>query len=267
MLRRNILLETYVVIAQICLVAPILAIVMGSLTTTQYVVFPPKGLTLKWYGTILDRPEMVNSLFISLFVAFVAATLAMVLGLLVSAALVRFTTRLNWLLWLLAVSSMMIPSVVLGFAFLQTYTYFGFGGTVAALVMGHLVLVAPFATVLIVTGMRLVDSTLEEAARSLGANWLKTFAYVTLPLMRWSVVAGWGLAFLVSFSDASVSIFLNSPQVTTLPVRIFDALRYSPLDPQLTAITSALAIATLVVLFAIASFLDIGKTLDRGTRN
>jgi putative spermidine/putrescine transport system permease protein len=84
---------------------------------------------------------------------------------------------------------------------------------------------------------------------------------VTLPLILWSVVAGWGLAFLVSFGDAAVSIFLNSPEMVTLPVRIFDALRYSPLNPELTAISSGLVIVTLVVLVASASVMRFERLL------
>jgi putative spermidine/putrescine transport system permease protein len=204
---------------------------------------------------------MLGSFGLSLAIAALAATIAAVLGLLVALAMVRHQTRLNHILWLLVVSPMMLPSVVLGLAFLQAYTHMGFGSTVGGLLAGHVVLVTPYAVALILTGLKSLDPTLELAARSLGATPSRALRKVTLPLILWSVVAGWGLAFLVSFGDAAVSVFLNSPEMVTLPVRIFDALRYSPLNPELTAISSGLVIVTLVVLVASASVMRFERLL------
>jgi putative spermidine/putrescine transport system permease protein len=259
----HVLLWVYVVAMLVFFLAPVLAITIGSLTTTQYVVFPPKGLTLQWYSRMLDRPEIIDSFLLSLGVAFAAATASVLLSLLVSLAVVRYSLRLNTILWLLVVSPMMLPTVVLGFGFLQTYTHLGLGTSILGLLAGHLVIVTPYAFVLIATGLRSVDRSLEDAARSLGASPMRTLRLVTLPIMFWSMLAGWALAFLVSFGDAAVSVFLNTPQVVTLPVRIFDALKYSPLNPQLTAVSSVLVLVTLVVLVAGASFIRLERIMDR----
>ena len=259
----KVLLWIYVVAMQVFFLAPVVAITVGSLTTTQYVVFPPKGLTLQWYSRMLDRPEIIYSFLLSLGIAFGAATASVLLGLLVSLAIVRYSLRLNTILWLLVASPMMLPTVVLGFGFLQTYTHLGLGTSILGLLAGHLVIVTPYAFVLIVTGLRSVDRSLEDAARSLGASPMRTLGLVTLPIMFWSMLAGWALAFLVSFGDAAVSVFLNTPQVITLPVRIFDALKYSPLNPQLTAVSSVLVLVTLVVLVASASFIRLERIMDR----
>jgi putative spermidine/putrescine transport system permease protein len=259
----SVLLWVYVIAMQVFFIAPVLAITIGSLTTTQYVVFPPRGLTLQWYARMLDRPEIIDSFLLSLGIAFAAATASVLLALLVSLALVRYSLRLNVLLWLLVVSPMMLPTVVLGFGFLQTYTHMGLGTSVLGLLAGHLVIVTPYAFVLIATGLRSVDPSLEDAARSLGASPMRTLRLVTLPTMFWSMLAGWALAFLVSFGDAAVSVFLNTPQVVTLPVRIFDALKYSPLNPQLTAVSSVLVLVTLVVLVGGASFIRLDRIMER----
>jgi putative spermidine/putrescine transport system permease protein len=259
----KVLLGVYVVAMQAFFLAPVVAITVGSLTTTQYVVFPPKGLTLQWYSRMLDRPEIIYSFLLSLGIAFGAATASVLLGLLVSLAIVRYSLRLNTILWLLVASPMMLPTVVLGFGFLQTYTHLGLGTSILGLLAGHLVIVTPYAFVLIATGLRSVDRSLEDAARSLGASPMRTLGLVTLPIMFWSMLAGWALAFLVSFGDAAVSVFLNTPQVVTLPVRIFDALKYSPLNPQLTAVSSVLVLVTLVVLVASASFIRLERIMDR----
>jgi putative spermidine/putrescine transport system permease protein len=259
----KVLLWVYVVAMQVFFLAPVVAITVGSLTTTQYVVFPPKGLTLQWYSRMLDRPEIIYSFLLSLGIALGAATASVLLGLLVSLAIVRYSLRLNTILWLLVASPMMLPTVVLGFGFLQTYTHLGLGTSILGLLAGHLVIVTPYAFVLIATGLRSVDRSLEDAARSLGASPMRTLGLVTLPIMFWSMLAGWALAFLVSFGDAAVSVFLNTPQVITLPVRIFDALKYSPLNPQLTAVSSVLVLVTLVVLVASASFIRLERIMDR----
>jgi putative spermidine/putrescine transport system permease protein len=252
-------LRIYVLVVGLFLLAPIVAITAGSLTTTQFVVFPPRGLTLRWYLRMFDREEMLASFVLSLGIAAAAATVASLAGLLAGLALARYRTPLNRLLWLLVASPMMLPAVVLGFGFLQAYTRMGFGTTALGLLAGHVVLVAPYALALIVTGLGAIDPDLEAAARSLGASPRRALVRVTLPLMLWSLAAGWGLAFLVSFGDAAVSVFLNTPEMVTLPVRIFDALRYSPLNPELTALSSGLVIVTLAVLVASASMVRLDR--------
>jgi putative spermidine/putrescine transport system permease protein len=245
--------RVFLAIAIVFLLAPIIAVTVGSLTETQFVVFPPRGVTLKWYWRMFDRPEMLSSFLLSLGIAAASATIATAVAMPASLVLVRYRSALNVLLWLLVVSPMMLPATVLGFAFLQSYTAMGFGSSPLGLLAGHVVLVTPYAVALVATGLRSIDTTLEEAARSLGASPRRTLFRVTLPLMAWSLAAGWIMAFLVSFGDAAVSIFLNTAEMVTLPVRIFDALRYSPLNPQLTALSSMLVIVTMVILIAMAA--------------
>src|SRR5262245_50211831 len=95
----RIVLQAYVAFVAVFLLAPIVAITAGSLTTTQYVVFPPKGITLDWYLKMFDRPEMLASLVLSLAIAAAAATIASILGLAVGLVLVRHPSPLNRLLW------------------------------------------------------------------------------------------------------------------------------------------------------------------------
>lgn len=259
--RASLVLRAYLGIAVLFLIAPILAVTIGSLTTTQYVVFPPQGLTLQWYMRMFDRPEMLSSFLLSLGIAVAAATVATVIALLSSLVIVRFKTALNLVLWLLVVSPMMLPASVLGFAALQSYTSLGIGTSTLGLMAGHVVLVTPYTVALVTTGLNSIDVRLEEAARSLGASPVKALVRVTLPLMAWSLAAGWVMAFLVSLGDAAISVFLNTPEMVTLPVRIFDALRYSPLNPQLTALSSMLVLLTIVILFVLAAFVKPEKLL------
>lgn len=261
--RASLVLRAYLGLAILFLMAPIIAVTVGSLTTTQYVVFPPRGLTLQWYLRMFERPEMLTSFLLSLGIAAAAASVATVIALLSSLVIVRFRTALNAVLWFLVVSPMMLPATVLGFATLQSYTSLGIGTSVTGLLAGHIVLVTPYAVALVTAGLKSIDIRLEEAARSLGASPARALIHVTIPLMAWSLAAGWVMAFLVSLGDAAISVFLNTPEVVTLPVRIFDALRYSPLNPQLTALSSVLVLITIIVLFLFAAFVKPEKLLRK----
>ncbi|MGI8549839.1 MAG: ABC transporter permease [Dehalococcoidia bacterium] len=236
------------------LLAPILTITAGALTASDFVVFPPQGITLRWYLSIFDQPEFLNSLWLSLLVAAAAATTATVIGLMVAIALVRYPSRFDRLLWASVLSPVMFPTVVLGLAFLEFYRMLGLGNSPWSLLAGHVVIVTPFATSLAVIGVEGANPQLELAAKSLGADSWRTLRYVTLPLVFWSLAAGWALSFMMSFGDLSVSLFLASPHLITLPVRIYSALELLPLDPSLTAIASGLVLVALIVLVAVSRF-------------
>jgi putative spermidine/putrescine transport system permease protein len=256
-------LGAYVLLIGVFLIAPILAITAGSLTTTSYVVFPPHGITLKWYLEMFDQPEFLAALGLSLLVAAAAASAASALGLMVALALHRYPTPFNVLIRLIVTTPIMLPSIFLGLAFLLAYSQVGLSGTPWGLLAGHVMMVTPFTISLITVGLGAVDPTVERAARSLGATPWRTLLRVTLPLIAWSLGAGWGFAFMISFGSLEVSLFLTTPTMVTLPVKIYSALEWSPLDPPLTAVSSGLVVITLVVLLVMARTVRLGRLLDR----
>lgn len=243
-------LRVYVAAVCVFLLAPILTITIAALTAGDYVSFPPKGLTLHWYAGIVHQSDFITSLKLSLEVAALAATAGTAIGLATAIALVRHPSRLNKFVWAVVLSPIMLPSIVLGMAFLEFYGRLGYGNSSWALVMSHVVLVTPFAASLIFIGIETLDPVYERAARSLGAGPWTTLVRVMLPLITWSLVAAWAIAFMISFGDTAVSLFLATPTLTTLPVRIYSSLEWSPLDPSLTAVASGLVIITFVVLAA-----------------
>jgi putative spermidine/putrescine transport system permease protein len=257
------LLRLYVAVFALFLLGPVLAVIGGSLTTTHYVTFPPKGVSLQWYAQIFQQRESLAALGLSLSVAMAAATLAMLLSLPVAMALHRFRTPLNRFVYLLVMTPAMLPSVFLGLAFLIVYSLVGLRSSPAGLVAGHVMIATPFALSLVMVGLASNDGTLERAARSLGAGPLRAFLRITLPQLSWSLAAGWGFAFMISFGSLEVSLFLSSSTRVTLPVQIFAALESSPLDPALTAIASGLALITLVALLLTARFVNLERFLKR----
>jgi putative spermidine/putrescine transport system permease protein len=260
---KRIALGTYVLLLAAFLIAPIVAITLGSLTESHYVSFPPQGLSLKWYGAIFSQPTYLKALLLSLVVACLSATVAVALGVLVAFALHRYPTRLNAILQAFVLTPVMLPSIFIGLAFLIAYTRMGFSGTPLGLFAAHVVVATPFAVSLILVGVNGVNPVLEMAARSLGATPWRARRLVTLPLIAWSMAAGWGFAFMMSFGSLEISLFLNSPNTVTLPVAIYTALEWSPLDPMLTAISSGLVIVTLVVLLLLVRAVNFERLIKR----
>lgn len=257
-------LAAYVLLVVIFLAAPIVAITLGSLTASNYVSFPPQGLTLKWYAAIFSKPAYLQALLLSLVIACLSATAAVAIGVPTALALHRYSTRLNTLLRAFVLTPVMLPSIFIGLAFLVSYTRMGFGSTAFGLFAAHVVVSTPFAVSLILIGVGGVNPVLEMAARSLGASPLRARRLITLPLIAWSIAAGWGFAFMMSFGSLEVSLFLNTPKIVTLPVAIYTALEWSPLDPTLTAISSGLVIVTLVVLLLLVRTVRIDQLMKRG---
>jgi putative spermidine/putrescine transport system permease protein len=136
-------------------------------------------------------------------------------------------------------SPLMIPHVVLGVAFLRFFTQVGLGGTFLGLVLAHIVIVMPFAVRLTLAAATGLDRSLENAAVSLGAGGLTVFRRVTLPLILPGVASGWVLAFITSFDELTMSVFIASPSTTTLPVRMFLYIQDN-IDPLVCAVSAAL---------------------------
>lgn len=258
---RRLALRAYILAFAIFLLAPIVAITAGSLTTTSYVVFPPHGLTLKWYAQVFQQQQFLSALGLSVGLGIASASIGTILGLLVAVALHRYRTPFNRALYLLVMTPAMLPSVFIGLAFLVTYARLHISGSMWSLLAGHVVIVTPFALSLVSVGLGTLDSTLERAARSLGASPFRCFLRITLPLIAWSLGAGWGFAFMISFGSLEVSLFLATATLVTLPVQVYTSLEWSPLDPLLTAVSSGLVIITLVVLVAMTRFVRVDRFL------
>jgi putative spermidine/putrescine transport system permease protein len=183
----------------------------------------------------------------SLWLAALSSTIAVLFA--VPAALAvaryRFTGREAVLAFFM--SPLMIPHVVLGIAFLRFFTTIGIGGTFVGLVLSHIVIVMPFALRLVLAASTGMDRATEHAAISLGASPFTLFRRVTLPLILPGVVSGWVLAFITSFDEVTMTVFIASPSTTTLPVRMFLYIQDN-IDPLVTSVSAALIFLTAIVM-------------------
>ena len=244
----------------VCCLSPaaIVVVLLESLTSADYVSFPPVGLSLRWYLEIPHRLQFVASLTTSLIVAAGAAVVATLIGTLAALALVRYRFPGRGLLQALFLSPLSVPALILGLALLQFYSALGIPRTTATLALSHVLITAPYTIRLISVSLVGFDSNLERAARSLGAGPGTTFRRITMPLIRPGMVAGLVFAFIVSFDDTSVALFLSSATAMTLPVRIFTYVEQS-YDPFVTSISSVLILIIFILALVIEKTIGIGK--------
>jgi putative spermidine/putrescine transport system permease protein len=228
------------------LLAPVLVVVATSVTTTAYPVFPPHGFTLRWFGEFLSNPDFMNGVRLSALLATSATLIATCLGTAAALGLARGPKRTRSALAVLFLSPIVFPAIVLGLALLIFYSRVGLGGSFAGLVAAHVVLVTPFVVRLVAASLAEFDDSVEEAARNLGAGWPRVFFQVTLPIIRPGVVAGAVFAFIISFDELVVTLFLAGPGMQTLPIRIYAFVQYNS-TPVISAISTTLIIAWVVV--------------------
>ncbi|SDM66337.1 putative spermidine/putrescine transport system permease protein [Fictibacillus solisalsi] len=245
-------------IIYVFLLAPIVVVLMSSLTATDYIVFPPKGLTLRWYVELVNHPEFMQSFMLSVFVALGTSLISTAIGTLTSIAIVRHQFKGKTAIVQLVGSPLLIPSVVFGVALLQFYSWIGLAASPAALIIGHIILTIPFVMRLVVASLVGFDRSIEQAAMNLGAGKFRVFFQITLPIIKSGVIAGAIFSFITSFDDLTVALFIVSTDVVTLPVRIFTYMQYQ-YDPIITSVSSIMILLTIVLMIIIERVLGVGK--------
>jgi putative spermidine/putrescine transport system permease protein len=239
------------------LLAPIIVVIATAFTTTAYPVFPPRGFTLRWFAKFLASVEFVEAVRLSALLATASTIVAAILGTLSGLALARFRVPGKSTISALLLSPILFPTIVLGLALLIFDKRIGIDGTFGGLVAAHAVLTTPFVIRLVMASLAQFDPAVEEAARNVGAGWWRTFFFITLPLIRPGILAGAVFAFILSFDELVVTLFLSGPGLQTLPIRIYTYVEYSS-DPTISAISTVLIVAWLVIgLPVYARFLSV----------
>lgn len=234
----------------VVLLLPLALILVTSFTTLGYVSFPPQGFTLRWYGEALHKKEFLDSFYLSLWVAALTAVVATALGTPVAVGLVRYRFPGRGLVNAFFMSPLILPTVVIGIALLQFYNRIRLGATVVSLILGHVIVTTPYAIRLVAGSLTGLDPSIERAARNLGAAPVRAFCLVTLPLIVPGLMAGAIFAFITSFDNVTISIFLATPRMVTLPVRIYN-LWDQPISPWLIAICSMVIGWTVLLIAAV----------------
>lgn len=230
------------------ILAPIAVVVAVSLTDSPIPEFPPRGLTLRWYAHALSEEVFTTSALNSLWLATISTALATPLALAAAYGLVRGRFRGRDAIQTLLLAPLVVPSLVIGLAILLAFSGMGVRDVGARLVGAHVLITFPYMVRTILASLARLDPAVEEAARTLGAGALRCFVLVTLPLVRPGVVAGMLFAFIVSFDNVSLSLFLTNARTNTLPIAILNYVEYN-FDP------SVAAISTMLVAFSLGAAL------------
>ena len=242
--------RAYVVAVMVYIAAPLGIIIAVSFTPSEFLTFPPGGFSLRWYVEFFTNPGWVNSLANSLFIATAAAVLATSIGGVLAFTLDRFDYKFGALIGTFGVMPILVPPVIIAVAFLVFFLQIGLAGTRTGIIVAHAIFYAPLPFILITQGLDELNRTYEEAAMNLGASPVRTIRTVTYPLLRANVVSGALFAFILSLNEYIISWLLSLFLVKTIPIHIFNQLRYS-YPPTIAAASTVFIALTVIVMTAI----------------
>lgn len=229
------------------LLLPILVIIPTSFNASPYMDFPPRRWSLQWYRNFFGSRAWTEPALLSLRVALVTMVVATVLGTLAAFGLVRGRFRGRRALEYFLLSPMVVPVIVFAIGLYFLFSRVHLVGKPLGLYLGHTVLATPLVVVIVSSALRAYDQSLERAARSLGAGYFMSLWHVTIPLIRPAILSGAAFAFLASFDEVVVAIFVGGPAATTLPKRMWDNVRHE-IDPTLTAVSTLLVLGSVLLL-------------------
>ncbi|MCA1999269.1 MAG: ABC transporter permease subunit [Hyphomicrobiales bacterium] len=241
---------------------PILVLVLYSFNASRLVTVWG-GFSLHWYGALLRNAALIDAFWLSLRVAALSASLATLLGTLAAIALVRFGRFTGRGLLSGAVAApLVMPEVITGLSLLLLFVGAGLERGFWTVTIAHVTLTTCFATIVVQARLVGMDRSLEEAAQDLGAPPWRVFASVTLPLILPGLAAAWLLAFTLSLDDLVIASFTTGPGATTLPMRIYSAIRLG-VTPEINA-ASTILIALVALVLVAASLIAKRNLLPRG---
>ena len=247
-------------ITLIVLVAPTIVILMTSFTASESLKFPPDGYSLRWYRELLDADQMQRAAWTSLVLAFWTTLLSALLGTAAALGLAAGRSRWSRAADMLFMSPLVLPALAFGFAALVFIYGIGLRPNLFLLVLGHTVVCVPFVIRTTLAALSQVDPALRDASRSLGAGSWRTFRKITLPLIAKGVGAGSFLAFMSSFDNVPVSLFLADERTEVLPIHLWQQIS-SDLDVRVASASGAIVLCTLVLMVLAERFLGLSRQL------
>lgn len=245
------LLEKFAAVAAvfvaIFLVLPNLVVVPMSFSPSPFYVFPPEQFTTRWFSTFFENPKWIQALWNSLQVSAIAVTLATILGTLAAIGVSRLNARGKSALEAYFLLPMVVPPVIFGIALYYFYAPIGLIGRPLGLAIGHAILGTPFVFLTVRAALKNFDPNLELAALGLGASRITVLRRIMLPQLWPGIVAGAVFAFIVSFDDVLLALFITNIRSRTLPKLMYEGVAYE-LDPTITAVATLLIGVAIVIL-------------------
>ncbi len=229
------------------LLVPNVVVIPMSHGSERFLQFPPKNLTLKWYGEFFGDADWRAAALYSLTVASLTTIASVVIGTMAAVSLTRGTLAGKKMLTAVTLAPLIVPHIVLGVALYLSFTPLGLSGNVPGLVLSHTALAVPFVVLTVSAALYRIDRSLEMAAMNLGASRFGAFRLVTLPLVKPAVAVGAVFAFLTSFDEAIVSFFMSGVSNKTLPRKLFENIDFD-ISPLIPAVSTVLMLVSLALM-------------------
>ncbi|MDX3928476.1 MAG: ABC transporter permease [Shinella sp.] len=255
------LIAVVALVVLLFLTLPILIVIPMSFSSAEALTFPPPGLSLRWYEAFFGDSRWLAAARTSILVAVASSSLAVVLGSAASYSLVRGSWPGRNLVEANLLLPLVVPQVIFALALYMVFARVGILGTLGGLILAHTVLALPYVVLIMSVAIRSFDVRIEQIALSLGSSWPRMFVTIALPNLAPSLAAAWLFAFVISFDEVILTIFLSGVNETT-PKRMFNELTLQ-VNPTITAIATLLIVASAVTIGALAWFAKRGGLAAR----
>jgi putative spermidine/putrescine transport system permease protein len=229
------------------LALPIVVVMVASFSSATYLTFPPPAFGLRWYDAYFGSQDWLRSTWLSLWIAAAVVVLSTLLGTLAALGIARLPGALRVLASALILSPLIVPVIVVAIGIYYAFARYGLVGTPVGLIFAHTCLAVPFVVTSVGASLAGIDPRLEQAALNLGATPVGAFFQVTLPLIRPGVLAGALFAFITSFDELVVALFISGSGAVTLPRRMWDDLQYQ-IDPTIAAVSTVTIVLTVILM-------------------
>lgn len=241
------------------LLGPLVVVIVSSFDPTAAGAFPPKGLSLRWYGEFFRSDSFVAAFRFSLQLGLLAAALATLIGVFTGYGLVRFMGRRRAIGQTLVMLPAVVPQIIISISLLLALSIVPVN-EFATLLAGHVIVCLPFAIAGVTASLDGIDAELELAALTLGAPRWRVLAEIVVPLAAPGIISAFIFAFIVSFGDAYISLFLSGPGMTTLPIEIFSYIQWES-SPVIAAITSMQILLILILGLVVERLVGLRKVM------
>jgi putative spermidine/putrescine transport system permease protein len=247
--RTDVILYLVCGLILIYLIVPIFIVIPISFSDASYLKFPPEAFSLRWFNNFFQSSSWVSSTWLSLKVAFATTILSTLIAIPTCFGLVRHNFHGRSILFGLILSPLVVPIIISAIAVYFLFAELKLIGSITGLVLAHTLLAFPKVVVVVTASLKGFDINLEHAASNLGAGRLQTFWLVTLPLIRPAVLSGAFFAFITSFDELIITMFICGTSLT-LPKRMWDSLRFE-IDPTIAAVSTILIFISVTLLVGV----------------
>lgn len=235
---------------------PLIIIAVTAFGTENTIAFPIKGFTLSWFSKALASEAFKNAFILSLKLAIFATIVALIVGVPAAYALSRYSVKGKKIIKSFFLSPTIVPGIVVGYALFQFIVIKLRIPVFQGLLLGHFLVVLPYIIRVVGGSLEQFDFSIEEVAWSLGCNKTQAFFKVVLPNISSGIISSFLLAFINSFNNIPVSMFLTGPGIVTLPTSLMSYVEYN-YDPTVSAVSVMLMLATMGIMFIVEKTLGI----------